>query len=121
MRLAEKVKNIRKVELKMTQVEFAKLCGVSRSYISEIEQGRIVGNLSLINKLSRITGKPISYFADSSEDVKLHSYEVLDNIINSFIENGLIAENGEMDEHTEKFLNETLKKEILFKLKNRNI
>ena len=116
MDLAGKVKHLRKVELKLTQAEFAKLCGVSRSYISEIEQGRIVGNLNLINKLSKISNKPIDYFTDSTADIKIHSYEVLDNIINSFIENGLISENGEMDKDTEEFLTKTLKKEILYKL-----
>ncbi|MDU4726455.1 helix-turn-helix transcriptional regulator [Clostridium sp.] len=116
MNLSDKVKYLRKVELKMTQSEFAKLCGVSRSYISEIEQGRIVGNLSLITKLSKVTNKPIEYFTNSSKDIKVHSYEVLDNIINSFIDNGLISEDGEMDKDTEDFLNKTLKKEILYKL-----
>ncbi len=120
MNLAGKVKHLRKVELKLTQAEFAKLCGVSRSYISEIEQGRIVGNLNLINKLSKISNKPIDYFTDSTVDIKIHSYEVLDNIINSFIENGLISENGEMDKDTEDFLNKTLKKEILYKLSLKN-
>lgn len=123
MNLAEKVKHLRKVELKLTQAELAKLCGVSRSYISEIEQGRIIGNLNLINKLSKISNKPIEYFADSTEDIKIHSYEVLDSIINSFIENGLISEKGEMDKDTEEFLTKTLKKEILYKLsvqKNKN-
>ena len=116
MNLSDKVKYLRKVELKMTQSELAKLCGVSRSYISEIEQGRIVGNLSLITKLSKVTNKPIEYFTNSSKDIKVHSYEVLDNIINSFIDNGLISEDGEMDKDTEDFLNKTLKKEILYKL-----
>ena len=116
MNLAEKVKYIRKTELNLTQAELAKLCGVSRSYISEIEQGRVIGNLNLISKLSKISNKPIYYFTDSGEDIKIHSYEVLDNIINSFIDNGLIAENGEMDNDTEEFLTKTLKKEILYKL-----
>ena len=86
MNLAEKVKHIRKAELKLTQKEFAKLCGVSRSYISELEHGRIIGNLSLIDKLSKISNKPITYFTDSEAEIEIHSYEVLDNIINSFIE-----------------------------------
>ena len=120
MSLAEKVKYIRKSELKLTQAELAKLCGVSRSYISEIEQGRVIGNLNLITKLSKISNKPIEYFTDSNEDIKIHSYEVLDNIINSFIDNGLISKNGEMDSDTEEFLTETLKKEILYKLSIRN-
>lgn len=120
MSLAEKVKYIRKSELKLTQAELAKLCGVSRSYISEIEQGRVIGNLNLITKLSKISNKPIEYFTDSNEDIKIHSYEVLDNIINSFIDNGLISKNGEMDSDTEEFLTKTLKKEILYKLSIRN-
>lgn len=116
MNLAEKVKHIRTVELKLTQKELAKLCGVSRSYISELEHGRIVGNLSLIDKLSKISNKPITYFTDSEEEIEIHSYEVLDNIINSFIENGLIDKDGNMDKDTEEFLFKTLKKEILYKL-----
>lgn len=120
MNFAEKVKHIRKVELKLTQAELAKLCEVSRSYISEIEQGRVVGNLNIITKLSKISNKPIEYFIDSNEDIKIHSYEVLDNIINSFIDNGLISSDGKMDEDTEEFLNKTLMKEIMYKLSIRN-
>lgn len=120
MNFAEKVKHIRKVELKLTQAELAKLCEVSRSYISEIEQGRVVGNLNIITKLSKISNKPIEYFIDSNEDIKIHSYEVLDNIINSFIDNGLISYDGKMDKDTEEFLNKTLMKEIMYKLSIRN-
>ncbi|MDU7212519.1 helix-turn-helix transcriptional regulator [Clostridium sp.] len=120
MNFADKVKYIRKVELKLTQAELAKLCEVSRSYISEIEQGRIVGNLNIITKLSKIANKPIEYFIDSNEDIKVHSYEVLDNIINSFIDNGLISPDGKMDKDTEEFLNKTLMKEIMYKLSIRN-
>lgn len=120
MNFAEKVKHIRKVELKLTQAELAKLCEVSRSYISEIEQGRVVGNLNIITKLSKISNKPIEYFIDSNEDIKIHSYEVLDNIINSFIDNGLISSDGKMDKDTEEFLNKTLMKEIMYKLSIRN-
>lgn len=116
MNLAEKVKHIRKAELKLTQKEFAELCGVSRSYISELEHGRIIGNLSLIDKLSKISNKPITYFTDSEAEIEIHSYEVLDNIINSFIDNGLIDNDGNMDKDTEEFLFKTLKKEILYKL-----
>lgn len=120
MNFAEKVKHIRKVELKLTQAELAKLCEVSRSYISEIEQGRVVGNLNIITKLSKISNKPIEYFIASNEDIKIHSYEVLDNIINSFIDNGLISSDGKMDKDTEEFLNKTLMKEIMYKLSIRN-
>lgn len=120
MNFAEKVKHIRKVELKLTQAELAKLCEVSRSYISEIEQGRVVGNLNIITKLSKISNKPIEYFIGHNEDIKIHSYEVLDNIINSFIDNGLISSDGKMDKDTEEFLNKTLMKEIMYKLSVRN-
>ena len=94
MNFAEKVKHIRKVELKLTQAELAKLCEVSRSYIGEIEQGRVVGNLNIITKLSKISNKPI--------------------------DNGLISSDGKMDKDTEEFLNKTLMKEIMYKLSIRN-
>lgn len=115
MSLAQKVKYLRKDELKLTQKDFAEKCGVSRSYIGEIEAGRVVGNFNLISKLSDISGKPITYFV-GSDDIQVKSYEVLDNIINSFISSGVISEDGSMDEVTEQFLLHTLKKEIIYKL-----
>lgn len=119
MSIGTKVRDIRKNDLKLTQGEFAKLCGVSRSYISEIEQGRIVGNLNLLTKLSEVTGKPISYFLEDSDSIPVYPYELLDNIIESFIANGLIDSDGNMDEDTSNFLLKTLQKEIQIKLRRR--
>jgi transcriptional regulator with XRE-family HTH domain len=60
--LKDKVKESRK-ELQLTQEEFANKLGISRSYLGDIERGRLKGNnANLISKLSDVTGKPMEYF-----------------------------------------------------------
>lgn len=117
MTFGEKVKDIRKNELHLNQTDFAKLLGISRTYVTEIENGRIKGNTKLLKKLSEITGKSIEYFISNSEDeINVKPFEVLNNIIDNFIENGLIDKDCKMTDEVEEFLHSTMLKEIKNKL-----
>jgi transcriptional regulator with XRE-family HTH domain len=67
--LKDKVKEIRK-EMELTQEEFAKNLNISRSYLGDIETGRLKGtNVKIISKLSDVTGKPIEYFLEKNAKI----------------------------------------------------
>ncbi|MGR5283051.1 helix-turn-helix transcriptional regulator [Photobacterium damselae] len=47
---------------KITQLEMAKKLGISRQTYVDIENGVRVPRVDLLNKISEITNKPVSYF-----------------------------------------------------------
>lgn len=66
--LKDKVREIRK-EMGLTQEEFAKKLNISRSYLGDIERGRLKGtNVKIITKLSDLTGKPMEHFLDRNAE-----------------------------------------------------
>ena len=114
--LKDKVKESRK-EMGLTQIEFAKLLGISRSNLGDLENGKNKGgNISLIKKLSEVTKKNISYFLSSDDDIKLNQYEILDNAIDMLINKGAISKSGKVDSKYKKILFEILEQEIALKL-----
>lgn len=117
--LKDKIKEVRK-ELGFTQEEFAKKLGISRSYLGDMERGRLKGtNVKIISKLSDITGKPMEYFL--GKEVEIKQYDILDSAIDTLIDNGLIDENGDViDDTSKEILWNILKKEIQLKIKTRN-
>jgi len=116
--LKNKVKEVRK-EMGLTQEEMAKKLNISRSYLGDIERGRLKGtNVKIISKLSDVTGKPMEYFL--GKDVKVRQYDILDSAIDLLIEKELIDTNGDIkDETSKEILWNILKKEIQLKIKNR--
>lgn len=116
--LADKVKKLRK-SMGLSQVEFAKLLGISRSYLGDIETGRNKGTkFSLINKLSNVTGKPIGYFSDG--EIEIAQYEILDATIEMLINKGLISKDGKVDKRYKDMVWETLEGEIAMKMERRS-
>jgi transcriptional regulator with XRE-family HTH domain len=71
-RIGEKIKILR-AEKGLTQKQLAKKCGISESYIGEIESGKRVMNESMIKKISDIMGTNIS---ESLFDEEVISNEV---------------------------------------------
>ncbi|MBE6051089.1 MAG: helix-turn-helix transcriptional regulator [Clostridium sp.] len=116
--IGDKIRGIRK-ELNLTQVEFAKKLGISRSYLGDLERGRLKGtNVNMLSKLSEVTNKPIEYFLDKPASIKL--YDTLDYTINMLIEKNLIDNDGKiLDPNAQDMLLNILKEEIKLKLKNR--
>lgn len=113
----EKVKFVRK-DMGLTQEEFSKMIGISRGYLSDIERGKIKGTVSMMNKLSDITGKPITFFM--GENVKVSQYDTLDQAIDLLINNNEISLNGEISDWGKEMLLKVLEKEIQLKLKRIN-
>jgi transcriptional regulator with XRE-family HTH domain len=112
------IKSVRK-ELHLTQEEFSKKLGISRSYLGDLETGRLKGsNVQLISKLSDISGKPMEYFLDKDSDIK--QYEILDAGIEMLLSKNLISRDGDiLDPVAENILLEILKKEIKLKIESK--
>lgn len=110
----EKIKSARK-ELGLTQVEFSKRVGISRSYLAEIERGSIKGSISLISKLSNATNKSMFYFMDN-EIVTINSYDILDKTIKILYDNKEISDEGIMTEWAKEMLLKVLEKEVPLKI-----
>lgn len=114
----DKVKNCRR-EMGLTQVEFSKLIGISRSYLAEIERGSIKGTVKLISKISEATNKPMGYFIDE-ENMTVSSYEVLDKTIELLYDNDEISKDGIMSEWAREMLLKVLEKEVILKIERMN-
>lgn len=117
--LKDKIKKSRK-EMNLTQQEFAKLLGISRGNLGDLENGKNKGgNLSPIRKLSEVTGKETSYFLDSNSKLPVKEYAVLDTTINMLITKGSISKSGKVPPKYKKILLEILEQEIALKLERR--
>lgn len=112
--LKDKVKEIRK-EMNLTQEEFAKKLGISRSYYCDIERGRLKGtNVKIISKLSDVTGKSMEYFLD--KDIEVKQYDILDSALDMLIDKNLIDSEGNfLDQTSHNIVMDILKKEIQLK------
>lgn len=65
--IAYKIKRARR-ESKMSQKELGEALGISDKAISSYEQGRAFPPLKTIQKLAKITHKPVSYFTSGDEN-----------------------------------------------------
>lgn len=118
MELKDKIKMVRK-ELDFTQEEFAKKINISRSYLANIERGRVVGNLNLICKVAEISGRDMEWFVNDGEKIDIKQYEVLDKTIDLLIEQSLIEKDKKIDEKVKNILWSVLDKEIALKLERK--
>lgn len=115
-KLGEKVRAIRK-DLGLTQQQFAEKLGISRSYLGDIELGRLKGNnLKFITLLAEFTGKQMEYFIDNS--LKVNSMDLLDGALDMIIKRGLTDDDGNItDEIAKGMIWDIIKKEIVLKKK----
>lgn len=65
--LAVKIRRARK-ESKMSQKELGESLGVSDKAISSYESGRAVPRLKTLQKLAKITHRPVNYFTNNEQD-----------------------------------------------------
>lgn len=117
----DRLKDCRK-ELGLTQEEFSKKLGISRSYLGDLERGRLKGNnINIISKVSDITGKPMEYFLDKdSDDIEIKPYDFLDAALNMLIDKNMIDKNGKiLSDKAKKIIDDMLEKEILLKLESK--
>ena len=90
---------------------------LSKGYVSMVVNGKRQPNTEFLNALSELNGKSINWW--------LHGVDSYDNLyslnelLNFFIDNGSIDENGNMDIETKDIIDTMLKKEIRVKLQNK--
>lgn len=77
--IAEKIKDLRKKN-KLSQEQFAKRVGISRSNISKWESGQIVPSIEMLQVIANSFEKDISYFVQKENNNKRVK---IDNISNS--------------------------------------
>ena len=119
-KIGNKIRDVRK-ELGLTQTEFAKKIGSTRSTVSDLEKGiNKGGNFKLINNIAKVSHKPLSYFIDEDSDFKMGIYDVMDNIFNEMIERDLVDDEGNFDESLNKKMLEIVKATLALKKERLN-
>lgn len=119
-KIGNKIRDVRK-ELGLTQTEFAKKIGSTRSTVSDLEKGiNKGGNFKLINNIAKVSHKPLSYFIDEDSDFKMGIYDVMDNIFNEMIERDLVDNEGNFDESLNEKMLEIVKATLALKKERLN-
>ena len=114
-KIGNKIREARK-ELGLTQTEFAKKIGSTRSTVSDLEKGiNKGGNFKLINNIAKVSHKPLSYFIDEDSNFQLGIYDVMDNIFNEMIERDLVDDEGNFDESLNEKMLEIVKATLALK------
>ena len=119
-KIGNKIREARK-ELGLTQTEFAKKIGSTRSTVSDLEKGiNKGGNFKLINNIAKVSHKPLSYFIDEDSNFQLGIYDVMDNIFNEMIERDLVDDKGNFDESLNEKMLEIVKATLALKKERLN-
>lgn len=99
--LGKKLKKLRLLK-KLTLVELAKMSGVGKSTISDIENGKINPSVNTIEKLTNSMQVDSSVLFNSNEKIKTEHLKVNEKI-----------KEQEIDSFTVKLVNELLKENII--------
>ena len=119
-KIGNKIREARK-ELGLTQTEFAKKIGSTRSTVSDLEKGiNKGGNFKLINNIAKVSHKPLSYFIDEDSNFQLGIYDVMDNIFNEMIERDLVDDEGNFNESLNEKILEIVKATLALKKERLN-
>ena len=119
-KIGNKIREARK-ELGLTQTEFAKKIGSTRSTVSDLEKGiNKGGNFKLINNIAKVSHKPLSYFIDEDSNFQLGIYDVMDNIFNEMIERDLVDDEGNFDGYLNEKMLEIVKATLALKKERLN-
>lgn len=90
MDLGNIIKNTRK-QRKLTQIEFASLCGITQTYLSQIESNQKEPNLSTLKKISNSLSipLPILFFLSLTDDdiphQKRQAFEIIRPSVKSLV------------------------------------
>lgn len=96
------------------QVDIAKKANISRANVSNVLSGRRQPSEELLTALSEISGKSINWWLHGSDEY--NNLYALNELIDFFIKNGHIKQDGSMDEETKQIMHTMLEKEIRVKL-----
>lgn len=101
-------------ENNLKQIDLSSKTGMSRGSISNILSGKRTPNEKMLTVLSEMSGKSINWWLYGTQERE--NLAGLNKIIDLFISDGDIKEDGTYDEDTRKMLHTMLDKEIRLKL-----
>lgn len=116
MDFIERLKNYMN-ENNLKQIDISDKTGMSRGSISNILSGKRTPNEKMLTVLSEMSGKSINWWLYGNEIRE--NLDSLNKLIDLFISNGDIKEDGTYDEDTKNILHTMLDKEIRVKLQNK--
>ncbi len=111
MEFKEKLREFRKTN-SLTQVEFAKKYGFSRTTITELESGRKKPTLKMIEKLAVATNTNTSFWLDDEDDINFNNFDGLKLIYKKLRATGDINQDGVMNSKAKKLVDEMVAAEF---------
>ena len=110
MQIGNKIREYRKNH-GYTQRELSKRLDVSRSYLSDVENGRVRGSVEFMSRVSVVLDIPVTELIDF--DVKAE--DMVSSVINMLIASGDITKEGPND-FARDIIDRTVKREIEVRL-----
>lgn len=120
--LSDRIKKLRK-EKGLTQQELAKKLKIAQSTIASIESGRRNGNNDTIRSLAKFFDVSIDYLqgiTDERNSLSKEKENLIDDFLNLLIKREIITDEDNIDESTQKMIMDIIRKEIGYKLHNKN-
>ncbi|WP_415341502.1 helix-turn-helix transcriptional regulator [Clostridium perfringens] len=111
MDFKDKLKDFRKRN-SLTQAEFAKKYGFSRTTITELESGRKKPTLKMIEKIATNTNTRTTFWLDDKENITFNNFDGLKLIYQKLRATGDIDENGVMNSKAKKLVDEMVAAEF---------
>ena len=65
--ICDKVFHVRKIEMQLTQEEFAELLDISKDTVSNIERGKVIPKTETMVIMSQKTGKTMDYYVTEDD------------------------------------------------------
>lgn len=111
MDFKDKLKDFRKRN-SLTQAEFAKKYGFSRTTITELESGRKNPTLKMIEKIATNTNTRTTFWLDDKENITFNNFDGLKLIYQKLRATGDIDVNGVMNSKAKKLVDEMVAAEF---------
>ena len=102
---------------KIKQIDLSNRTGMSRGSISNILSGKRTPNEKLLTLLSEMSGKTINWWLFGEDEYT--GLSSLNMLIDTFIEDGSIKDDGTYDDDTKLVLKTMLDKEIRVKIRKK--
>lgn len=101
------IKELRE-EKGITQSDLAKALGVSRSTITMMEKGLREGSVQLLTKMADYFGVTVDYLEGKVD----YKESLVSNFLNFLVINGIVEDENNIDEKTQKMILDMVRKEI---------
>lgn len=90
---------------------------ITKGYMSMVVNGKREPNKELLEVLSSMSGKSINWWMNGKDEYD--NLDSLNSLLNYFIKDGSIKEDGSMEDETRRIIHTMLDKEIRVKLENK--